>query len=204
MTQIKSGLRSVLEIPSIYSFFQKLVGANKSYTLITNSCIKPFENMRVLDIGCGPADILKYLPKNITYVGFDFEESYIKANKVNYPQHTFICDDVTNFDLNASDKFDRIFLFGILHHLEDSQVEKILSFSVKLLTENGFIVNLENAFVENQNLIAKKIIQMDRGQNVRSPEGYLHFYNGKFRDVQYEIRTDLLHIPYTHILITAK
>src|SRR3546814_20298394 len=38
--------------------------------------VRPSEGMSVLDVGCGPADILAYLPE-LTYYGFDVSASYI-------------------------------------------------------------------------------------------------------------------------------
>ena len=69
-------IRSVLSFPSFYRSFSNKVGAN-ARSLYVEKYIRPGEGDRILDIGCGPADILDFLP-NVEYLGFDMNQRYIK------------------------------------------------------------------------------------------------------------------------------
>jgi len=52
----------------------------------------------VLDIGCGPGALLRYLPAGASYIGFDRNHAYIvQARREHGGRGTFICDDVSNF-----------------------------------------------------------------------------------------------------------
>jgi cyclopropane fatty-acyl-phospholipid synthase-like methyltransferase len=43
---------------------------------IVRDLIHPFPGMRILDLGCGPAQILSFLPDDVTYVGYDMSAEY--------------------------------------------------------------------------------------------------------------------------------
>ena len=73
MSQITHGIRSILSVPIVYSFFQNLMGANKAIAKLVSEIIKPKNGMNVLDIGCGPAEILDFLG-NVNYWGFDISK----------------------------------------------------------------------------------------------------------------------------------
>jgi hypothetical protein len=90
-----------------------------------------------------------------------------------------------------------------LHHLSNEEVDGLLGKLPALLKKDGFIFNIENTFVDDQSFFERKLIEMDRGKNVRTPEGYLLYFNKYFSQTSYEIRHDLLRVPYTHILIRA-
>ncbi|RKZ63742.1 MAG: class I SAM-dependent methyltransferase, partial [Candidatus Parabeggiatoa sp. nov. 3] len=44
-------------------------------------------------------------------------------------------------------------------------------------------------------------ISKDRGQNVRTQEGYLELASQVFSNITTDIRHDLLRIPYTHFIL---
>jgi 2-polyprenyl-3-methyl-5-hydroxy-6-metoxy-1,4-benzoquinol methylase len=202
MAQVTTGIRKILEYPIVYTTFQNLLGSESSQDKLVAEYIKPEDGMYILDVGCGPGSLLEHIYKDVVYYGFDFEESYIQKAQEKYgTRGKFFCEDVTNFEFKGNEKFDRILILSVLHHLEDEQVHKILSVLTKLLKPDGYLLVQENTFVKGQSLIAKAIIKMDRGQNVRKPEGYLNLCQAHFKNCTYEIRHDLLRIPYTHILI---
>ena len=76
MSQITHGVRAILSHPLVYSTLQSLMGAHSSRKSFVGNYVKPFPGMRILDIGCGPADILAYLPQ-VSYSGFDISQDYI-------------------------------------------------------------------------------------------------------------------------------
>ncbi len=72
------GLTSILEIATAYTLFQKFVGSSSCHKTYARDYVRPRMGDRVLDIGCGPASILEYLP-GVEYVGIDLSPKYIKA-----------------------------------------------------------------------------------------------------------------------------
>lgn len=61
MSEIKTGMRAWLKFPFVYQLFNFLIGADASRLQIVRTYIRPNEGDKILDIGCGPADILAFL-----------------------------------------------------------------------------------------------------------------------------------------------
>lgn len=107
---------------------------------------------RILDIGCGNAQILKsIIPK--AYVGIDGSEDFIKLNEANYKnrqtQTNFYVGDISNiFDIlkkssNGPENvlnFDVIFLVDVANILTTKLDEIFFSRLAKLLNPEGRIV----------------------------------------------------------------
>ena len=128
----------------------------------------------MLDVGCGPAQILDALPK-INYYGFDINPIYITSAKKKYRDRgKFFCKKITSKNIKYLPKFDHILLLGILHHLTDKEINILMTNIKKVLKKNGNIITLDNIFIKNQNFIAKFLIEMDKGNNVRSKTGYIN------------------------------
>src|SRR5215207_8251503 len=69
-------VRDVLGIAGVYRTFQRILGGDARSTYV-REYVRPGPDDRVLDIGCGTADILEYLPMGVDYVGFDANPRYI-------------------------------------------------------------------------------------------------------------------------------
>ena len=83
-----------------------------------NEYVKPGRGRKVLDIGCGPADILNYMP-DVQYTGFDISREYIAAAQKRFGNKgRFFCDDVGMINIErewgASQSGDGV---GVVHHL---------------------------------------------------------------------------------------
>ncbi|HMP52580.1 MAG TPA: hypothetical protein PKD05_13595, partial [Candidatus Melainabacteria bacterium] len=72
------GAQGILINPSAYRLFSKILLREKTRVRYVEKYIKPFPGCKILDIGCGPADILEYLPDDIgEYSGFDLNQEYV-------------------------------------------------------------------------------------------------------------------------------
>ncbi len=79
MSQSNKAIYSFLSNTFFYSLVQRVMSATSFREKIVKKYItKP--NVKVLDIGCGPAEILSTLP-NIQYYGFDINPIYINSAK---------------------------------------------------------------------------------------------------------------------------
>ena len=88
-----------------------MAGRRHKYTrLIARQYIRYQEEQKILDIGCGPADILKYLPSDVAYCGIDLSEDYIRDARKQYPNMRFVCANVADDDFVLMDElFDTVF-----------------------------------------------------------------------------------------------
>ena len=201
MPQITQGIRSILSIPAIYSLFGVLIGGSSWRTTFVKEYVCPKFGDRILDIGCGPGDIFPYLPK-VEYVGCDLSQKYIEAALTRFGDRaTFICRKVSATTLEKYSSFDIVLAVGILHHLDDAEALQLFCLAQAALKPGGRLVTFDGVFVANQSPCARYIISKDRGQNVRTKEGYLSIASQVFSNIVVNIRHDLLRIPYTHIIL---
>jgi len=72
--------RSILAVPAVYRLWWKLVGGPAWAQVLVQEYIQPMPGAHILEIGCGPGTILRYLPQS-EYLGFDLSSKYIAMAK---------------------------------------------------------------------------------------------------------------------------
>ena len=195
--------RSILSIAGVYRLFGWLIGASRGRRVYVQRYIHLAAGSRVLDIGCGPGVILPYLGE-VDYVGFDMSPAYIEAAQRRFGDRaTFVCDRVSTRTVDRPASFDIALATGVLHHLDDGEATQLFALAKAALKPGGRLVTLDNCFVDRQSPAARWFIRRDRGEFIRTPEGYLALARGVFDDVEWEVRDDLLRIPYTHVVMTC-
>lgn len=203
MAEITSGPRAILNHPLVYRAMQWLVGAERLRRHIARQ-VAPTPGMRVLDIGCGPADLLDHLA-GVDYVGFDSSADYIRSARARFGSRgRFFQEELrpeTALDLGS---FDCILAVGLLHHLEDAAAARLFELARHLLAPAGRLITVDCCWASPQNPLARWLISRDRGQNVRNLEGYRELARSQFSQVQAECRHNLLHIPYSHTLLICR
>ncbi|HOI74688.1 MAG TPA: class I SAM-dependent methyltransferase [Syntrophales bacterium] len=146
MTQLTSGWRSLLSLPKVYNLGVGLLGSKKANYEIVYGYIKPKLKMRILDIGCGPASILKYLPQYVEYYGIDIDQRYIDAAREKYGDRAyFYCmplESIYNKELSG---FDLVMGLGVLHHLDDVNASAFFSFAAAAINDRGDALQLIHA-----------------------------------------------------------
>ncbi len=196
-------LNSILEQPVVYKLFSALVGAQNSQSAFVNQYVRPAAGSRILDIGCGPGNILDHLPQ-VDYFGFDFNPSYIGSATRRYGHRgQFFCQRVSEARvfLEQPESFDIVLAIGILHHLDDTEAIRLFDIARHALKKGGRLVTFDGCYVDEQSRAAKYLLSRDRGRFVRDEKGYAGLAKTRFDEVRVSIRHDLLHIPYTHIIM---
>jgi 2-polyprenyl-3-methyl-5-hydroxy-6-metoxy-1,4-benzoquinol methylase len=198
MAQITSGIRSILSHPMVYETFQNIMGARQGRKRIVRESIRPFAGMRILDLGCGTAEILTELPSDVTYVGYDMSPEYIAAAQKKFAgRGTFHCRLLEQAEVATLEKFDLVMGIGVLHHLDDATARQFMTIAKGVLKEGGRVFTLDPCYADGQNPIARFLISKDRGQHVRVAEGYQAIAQGLFARVEGRL-THQAWIPYTH------
>ena len=196
MGQITTGIRALLNDPSIYVASQYLFGRGKGTPALVKDFVRPRSGDKVLDIGCGPAEIMDYLP-GVSYWGFDPDPVYINRAKRAYGNAGhFFCKELSGEDLNKLPAFDVVLAIGVLHHLDDKTAGELLVLVHQALKPGGRLITSDPCFEAGQNPIARCFISWDRGQNVRTKEGYLKLVFGIFPRHRFEVRHQAW-LPYT-------
>jgi len=206
MAEINTGLRRILTNPSIYEMFQWLLGGSVARKEFVKCYIKPFSGMRLLDIGCGPAEILGFLPDEVEYIGFDASSQYIARARQKYGNRGhFHHDYVNNANVASIGKIDLVLAIGVFHHLDDIEVIRSSELAYTVLKSGGKFISIDPCYEDGQSRMARYIINRDRGQNVRYAQQYqaLIEHTGQWT-VRTSIRHDLLNIPYTHAILECR
>lgn len=198
------GIWRPLSNPSVYSGFQRLLGAKRSRRRLVEEFLKVRPGERVLDVGCGPGDILEYLP-TVDYVGIDWSPEYIAMARKRFGDRgRFEVADVGHLKLAEEDKFDIVLGAGLLHHLNDESASALMTRIAAVLNPDGRSIFIDPAWTSDQGVLARMIIANDRGQYVRNAEGYAELASQFFRNVSTHVRHDQLRVPYTHCITICR
>jgi SAM-dependent methyltransferase len=198
LTQVTTGLRAILSHPGLYEALQSIMGAKAIRERIVREYVRAFPGMRILDLGCGPAEILDAMPADVGYVGYDMSPEYIAAAEKKYAgRGTFHCRLLEHAEVASLQPFDLVLGIGVLHHLDDDTARQFMALARTALKPGGRIFTLDPCFAENQNPIARFLISRDRGQHVRDAAGYLKLPASLAIDARGSL-TNRVWIPYTH------
>ena len=158
---------------------------------------------RILEIGCGPGTFLPYLHlrDSDNYLGFDINEKYIQRAKTRFPQAQFVCARVSRYALAERGSFDTVLAMGIVHHLDDREAEQLFHIAHDALKPGGKLVTVDGVRTTDQSAIARWLLARDRGEFVRNEDGYVSLASQAFPTVHATVRSDLIRIPYSHLIL---
>jgi SAM-dependent methyltransferase len=193
-------IRSVLAIPIAYQLWWNIVGGPAWANVLLNQYVQPAVGARILEIGCGPGTIVRYLPPS-DYLGFDLSPEYIELAKKRFPKARFVCERVSQFLLANEEKFDVVLALGILHHLDDAEAQQLFQIAYDALKPGGKLVTSDGVYVDGQSSAARWFLARDRGEYVRSEGGYVGIASQVFSNIRPSVRHDLLRIPHTQLIL---
>jgi SAM-dependent methyltransferase len=159
---MNSLLTYLLEQTPVYSLWQAPFAADKLTPVVAHNDLAQVH--RVLDVGCGPGTNTDFF-RAADYLGVDINPDYIKSARRKH-KRPFVVADVTTYDDHAAGKFDFIFINSFLHHVDDADVNKVLSRMAGWLTPDGHIHILEVVSPGDRS-IAQLLANWDRGQYTR-------------------------------------
>lgn len=198
-------VRRVLEIPLVYSLFQKVVGGENSRRKFLQTHVIPLANGgRLLEIGCGPGNNLADLPENIQYVGCDLNERYIAYAQKKYGERgQFFASPVGKLADLSLGKFDVVMAVALLHHLSDAQIATLCKEVSELLKPGGSFITGDPCFTSEQSRIERYITSCDRGEYVRFPEQYKAIFAREFPQVRQHVNPANMLIPCMAVTMIA-
>lgn len=191
---------NLLEWPTAYRLFTRLI-RGEALPNYVRDYVRPQRGHRILDIGCGPADIFAHLP-DVIYQGFDLNPRYIQAARRRFGSRGhFSCEDVTRANVAEPESFDIVMANGVLHHLDDGAARKLLALAHHAVRPTGRVVLLDPCYLPNLCLLPRLFLRWDRGRHIGPPQRYVGLAREFFAHVCCHLRQDLLRIPYSHCVV---
>ncbi len=140
MDRYKETFNTWNNVASIYQDkFMDMDLYNDTYDYICNAVAK--QNAKLLEIGCGPGNITKYLLSrrpDFDIFGIDIAPNMIELARKNNPAARFAVMDSRQIG-SLDNKYDGIIAGFILPYLSPDETNELISNAYDLLNENGLI-----------------------------------------------------------------
>jgi len=178
MDRYKETFETWNKVASLYQDkFMDLDLYNNTYDFICDSITK--DNAKILEIGCGPGNITKYLLSkrpDFDIFGIDIAPNMIELAKNNNPTASFAIMDTRQIN-EIETKYDGIVCGFCLPYLSQADSRKLITDCYNLLNENGLIYI---SFVEGEP------IKSDFQVGSSGDRSYFYFHD------LYELKTKLI------------
>lgn len=207
MTQGPLNPLRVLSLPSLYRLLGTTLGRTRQWQIFARDYVGAQPGDRILDVGCGPADVLDELPAGIHYIGFDQSEHYIdSARRRHGARGQFFTGivDLAHIDRLGAASFDIVIAHGLLHHLNDRDATEFFALARAALRPGGRLVTADVCYLEGQSPIARLLLAMDRGRHVRTEQGYVDLALQSFATPTAAVRHDSAYVPYTTVYLVCQ
>jgi SAM-dependent methyltransferase len=193
---------NLLRVPAFYEGVQRWFRVDSiQNTFLATVAAKAGD--RILDVGSGLSTVLAQLPEGVAYTGFEPNPAYVAEAKTTYGERGSF--NVGYFDAAAASAIqpvDVVLIQAVLHHMSDDEAGALFALLARVVKPGGRVVTLDNVFIPRQNPVARLLISLDRGRNVRSPEGYVALVRPHFGAVEGAVHHTAFP-PYTYWIMTA-
>ena len=156
-------LSRVMELSAAYTLWQTPFFSAKFAPVRRHNNLAAVR--RVLDVGCGPGTNAAVFT-HTDYVGLDINPGYIERAREKYGR-TFIVADVCTYVPPPGEHYDFILVNSLLHHLDDSSVDRLLGAIRDIVDEDG-CVHVIDLVVPEKRSIARYLANNDRGDYPRT------------------------------------
>lgn len=197
-------MKNVLDHPGAFAAFKNLFRSGDASRRYVDTFLRPRPGDRVLDIGCGVADILAALPE-VEYHGFDSNADYIRIARARFKDRGRFAVQAVGDDFDAQYRgFHLALASGVLHHLNDDEALALLGLAHAALLPGGRLVTLDGCRAPGQGWLTSLMLNMDRGRFVRTEEAYVSLASRVFSRVTTHFRTNLIRFPYPHLVMECE
>ena len=203
--QSDSGILRWLRVPFLYNLFQEAAGANAVRRALIRNHVRPKVGDKLIDIGCGTAQILQCLPE-VEYLGLDTNPSILRsAKRTHGSKGTFVVGDTQSLrDDSRFKDADIVMAIAVLHHLDDQDAVHCIRFAYDALKMSGRFICLEPCWVPNQGALSRFVMANDRGRNIRTEQQYRELSTRVFRNVTARVDTNPARIPYVNVVLKCE
>jgi len=97
----------------------------------------PYLNGRILDLGCGEGNIIKYVG-NKSYVGIDINRKKVEKLSSKFHSFKFIVADLNSGQIFLKEKVDTVLMLALIEHLKDPA--KIFFLLKQVMREDSLLI----------------------------------------------------------------
>lgn len=182
MCTLKRAIREVYErifdVPFIFHAGRKILTQNfiaEKRMLIRGLELSKSE--RVLEVGCGTGALSVLFPVE-QYIGLDICPDYARSAKKWNKLKQFIIMDARYLGFKEK-AFDKVFIVGVLHHLPDNKVRKILKECAFIKAQKVLV--LEPIKPPKFDIICGLFTALDRGKYIRCMSDWINLLSKDLR-----------------------
>ena len=198
----------ILERPFMYWALHTVTGLRKLHARLISDVMRRYDDpasLTILDLGCGPGYTLNLIDQRAGYTGIDINPKYVTLARQKAPQKaSFLVGDATKLDPSQFAQFDLIIAFGLIHHLDDDQVDALLSVASRMLKPSGCLISLDGCHRDTNPTAIKWILDHDRGRHIRKEQEYLRIISRHFHTERIFTDPSAMHIPYAILSVIAR
>ena len=182
-----------------YNQIQRFFGSQNMWHRFIDEYHLNDDSIGIIDIGCGTAEILAFLPAGVQYLGIDQNEAYIQACRRKYPKQEFFCGSWEEFQSSQKSDVDisLVLCLGLLHHLSDQEAKTLLASLIEYLPPNGRLLSLDGSKEEDSSRWESFFYWVDRGAFIRNRTNYLRLFPSEPR---HQLHRNWLRVPYTYLV----
>jgi SAM-dependent methyltransferase len=134
---------------------------------------------RVLDVACGPGAFSDLFAEQ-SYTGIDINPTYIDYARKHY-RGDFFVQDARALEFPVG-RFDEALVYGVLHHLDDGDVESVARSLKRVLRPGGVVLIIEDIPTESKlNFVGHLLHWIENGHFIRPAEEYRRLLSPHFR-----------------------
>jgi SAM-dependent methyltransferase len=163
--------KKILGNPFVYDRIRPLVvggiDMRRLYELLREGAER-----RVLDVGCGTGDALRYLVGFEAYLGIDTDPVAVDAARARYGERPGVRFERKMLEPADVEAFapTAVVLSGVLHHLSDDEAIHLFQ-TVRAAKSLVRIATSDIVFIPGKHF-NNTLARLDRGRHCRKPEGY--------------------------------
>ena len=207
MTRASLNPFHLLGVPALYRLLGTTLGRTRQWRFFAHHYVGARPGDRILDIGCGAADVLAELPAGIDYVGFDRSEHDIDSARRHYgARGQFFAGivDLPLIDQLGAASFDIVIANRLLHHVNEQEATEFFALAAAALRPGGRLVTADGCYLAGQSRIARLLLKMDRERHVRTEEEYVALASRLFAAPDAFVRHDSSYVPYTLVNLVCR
>ena len=174
-------LEAVMGQPVVYRLWMAPFAEQKFNPIAVHNDLSRVR--RVLDVGCGPGTNAGHFA-HTDYLGLDWNERYIRSARRRH-KGNFQVADAEKLVVAPGERFDFILANSLLHHIDLTATNRLLSHLRGLLTEDGHIHIIELVLPAEAG-IPRALARSDRGQFPRPSEEWRNIFCELFHPVVFE------------------